>query len=482
MDSERSQHSKPVILDSLDRDGATVSGLEGNYRFIRLLGRGTMSSVYLAEQVSMARPVALKILSPTLASDPAFVERFMREARASARLNHPNIVSAIDFGEFDSRFFLAMEFVDGLPLSSVLARDGALEEKRVISIGLQVIAALSHAFSHNVIHLDVKPANIMIRKDGRVKLADFGLAIILDSPGAAEASRKAVGTPYYMSPEQVEGGKLDWRSDQFSLGASLYEAVTGQKPYQGNSVSDILVKRFFEKPEPAWKVRRSRAGRHFSAVLSKMLSRSPDARYQSFADLEKDFKLVTKGGKPQAARTSSSYAMSLPSGESWGALGGGSAVERVDAMLSVKRWNWLLYSSFIFLSVLVVYTMLHHRELVGPTMPRTVRPEYLKEVDELQTDRNNALRESWKGALRLLLRSESNPTPDNLRQAIYSYRLIAGNVEYKDSAYATAAKRRIEMLENRLLDMGETYFDMAVPDERRGGAAHMKPESQKGEQ
>ncbi len=318
MAPERKSETDPVILPSAR---PTVSGRGGNYRVIRLLGRGTMSSVYLAEQLSMARPVALKILSSALSGDQEFVDRFMREARASARLNHPNIVSAIDFGEFESRFFLAMEFIDGAPLSTLIMRDGALDEKRVLGIGRQAISALKHAAGHGVIHLDVKPANIMVRKDGSVKLADFGLAVILEHPGAAEASRKAVGTPYYMSPEQVEGGRLDWRADQYSLGASLYEAATGVKPFQGSSVSDILVKRFFEKPEPACRAGRKRASRYFSAVLAKMLSRSPEGRYASFDEMDADFERVAAGKKPLHAGMNLISQPNAPIASSWESFG-----------------------------------------------------------------------------------------------------------------------------------------------------------------
>lgn len=451
---ERSANPDPVILPSNRDSGATVSGIEGNYRVIRLLGRGTMASVYLAEQVSMARPVALKILSPTLAGDPTFVERFLREARASARLNHPNLVAAIDFGEVDSRFFLAMEFVDGMPLSELLARDGFMEEKRVVGIGLQVIAALRHASEHNVIHLDIKPANIMICKDGRVKLADFGLAMILDSPASAEASRKAVGTPYYMAPEQVEGGKLDWRSDQFSLGASLYEAVTGVKPFQGNSVSDILMKRFFEKPEPAWKIGRKKASRAFSAVLAKMLSRSPEGRYQSFADLENDFNRLKDGRKPEVARMTST-ASSLPSSSAWDSLGYAKVVERVDSMRRRRRWNWFIYSSLLFLSLLGLYVAMYAKELVGPTPPKIVADDLVMEAEQLPGDVRNVLRPAWEGALAQSMRAETDPTPENLRRAIYSCRLIATNRSYKNTAYAAAALRRIARMEELLVDMGE---------------------------
>ena len=443
------ERQDPVIVPSRE---PTVSGLGGAYKVVRLLGRGTMASVYLAEQLSMARPVALKILSPSLSSDSEFVERFMREARASARLNHPNIVSAIDFGEVDSRFFLAMEFVDGQALSSMLVRDGMLDEQQVIGIGLQVISALAHAQEHNVIHLDVKPANIMIRKDGRVKLADFGLAMILEHPGAAEASRKAVGTPYYMSPEQVEGGKLDWRTDQYSLGASLYEAATGVKPFQGNSVSDILVKRFFEKPAPAWRTGRRKTSRGFSAVLAKMMSRSPESRYRSFAELESDFNRIKAGRAPQYAKAASTA--SVPDASTWSSFGFGSIIGRVNALRRRRRWNWLLYSVVLFLLLLTVYTGLHARAFVGPTPPGEVNREMLTEAENIPPEISGRVHEAWSGTFSLLLRAETDPTPDNLIRALYSLRMFVANDDFSDTAYVARARRRIESLEAELRRLG----------------------------
>lgn len=439
---DRSHKTDPVILPS----SPTVTGLEGNYRVVRLLGRGTMASVYLAEQLSMARPVALKILSPALSKDPEFIERFLREARASARLNHPNIVAAIDFGEFDQRFFLTMEFVDGKPLSEMLARGGALEEKQVIGIGLQVISALEHAAEHGVIHLDVKPANIMICKDGMVKLADFGLAMILEHPGAAEASRKGVGTPYYMAPEQVEGGRLDWRSDQYSLGASLYEAVTGHKPFQGASVSDILVKRFFEKPEPAWRISRNKASRGFSAVLAKMLSRFPDGRYRTFDELRADFNRLKQGKKPQYAKMNFSSAHT-PSASAWDAFSGKGMIRRVDTIIWKRRLNWIICAGVLFLLLLCGYVGLHGRELMGPRPHRQVRYDLALEAENLPQNVGKKVGNAWRGAVKLMIRAENHPNLSSLRQATFAFRQIAGNSAYSDTAYATAAKRRVAYLD-----------------------------------
>ncbi len=451
MKYERHSKTDPIIVTSQE---PTVSSPEGgSYRVIRLLGRGTMSSVYLAEQTSMARPVALKILSPALAGDPEFVERFLREARASARLNHPNIVSAIDFGEFESRFFLAMEFVDGQPLSEMIS----LEEKRVVSIGSQVIAALEHANRHHVIHLDVKPANIMVCKDGWAKLTDFGLAMILDSPGVAEASRKAVGTPYYMAPEQVEGGKLDWRTDQYSLGASLYEAVTGVKPFQGNSVSDILVKRFFEKPEPAWKTGRKKVSKAFSAVLAKMLSRSPDGRYQSFKELRTDFERLAEGKRPIHAKMHLANSSSQPHASAWNSFGDDDVIDRVDHMIWQKRWSWLIYSCLLFLVLIAGYGLLHGRELVGPMPPSLVHEDRAHEAGVLPPNISDDIRGLWKSSMRLMIKAEQEPTVGNIRRAIFALRLIATNRDYADTAQARAAKNRIAFLERELIIRGAVY-------------------------
>lgn len=446
MAHHRSSGPEPGGFSSGNPAVPTISGPEGNYRAIRLLGRGTMGSVYLAEQVSMARLVALKILPPSLSSDPAFVERFLREARAAARLNHPHIVAALDFGEFESCYFLAMEYVDGLSLSALLTRDGPVEEGRVVAIGLQVISALEHAYSHNVVHLDVKPANIMIQKGDNVKLTDFGLAVILDTPGAAELSRRAMGTPYYMAPEQVEGGKVDWRTDQFSLGASLYEAVTGEKPFRGDTVSDILLKRFFEKPVPAWKVGSRLAGRSFSSVLAKMLSRSPDGRYQSFEELQDDFRRVQTGRKPVAGRLTSAISRAKPDNAFRDSFGYASVVSRVDEMLWKKRWTLIIYFCLFFIAVLGLYLLSRSR----PMPPRRIQENVLTQAEHLPPDVATPLRKDWNAAYQLFLRTELEPDSASARNAaLGGLRGVASNPKYAGTAYADEARRMVRALEEK---------------------------------
>ncbi len=441
----------PVIISSRHlAPRHSLPGLEHSYRMIRLIGRGTMSSVYLAEQLSMARLVALKILSPALAADKSFVERFLREARASARLNHPNIVTALDFGEIDNRFFLAMEYVDGITLAARLDSGAPMEEEEVVRVALQVLSALKHAASHHVIHLDIKPANIMIAKDDTVKLTDFGLAMLLDSPGGAEASRKAVGTPYYMAPEQVEGAKLDWRTDQYGLGASLYEAATGRKPFLGNSVSDILIKRFFEKPEPAWKVGKHKVSRGFSAVLSKMLSRSPDGRYQSFTDLENDLQLVLAGKKPLVAQINSMSGTSLPSASSLNSLGYSTVIERIDGMAWKRRRNWIVISSGVVLCLLATYAGLRAKTLLGPKPPTTDRAKIAVEAEVLPPDQYRAARDLWRKAIRGAIRAEKTTDTADIQWALQDFRSLTQNREFRDTVYFMASRQNVDYLERKL--------------------------------
>lgn len=430
------------IITSASKD---KTGLDDSYRMIRLLGRGTMSSVYLAEQLSMARPVALKILSPALAMEPAFVERFLREAKASARLNHPNIVTAIDFGEVDNRYFLAMEYISGETLAALIEREAPLGETRVVAIGHQVVLALEHAAQHNVIHRDVKPANIMICRDGRVKLADFGLAILADAPGVAESSRRAVGTPYYMAPEQLEGGMIDWRADQCSLGASLYEAATGHKPFPGKTVSDVLAKRLFETPLPAWRVNRH-ISRSFSQVLAKMMARSPDDRYQSFTDLKTDFERLASGLKPLQSKPDAHPSIRIYS-ESH--VGRRSTVVRakVEKFTAPRRWSVLSVVSLAVVLLLTFYGLAHWRELVGPRpLTRPDEQSAYADPDDVSFAKYREVRQAWVDANQSRLVAETRPSTGNYQQAVDAMQRLADDAAFAGTVYHSMAVAALEQL------------------------------------
>ncbi|MBI4615917.1 MAG: protein kinase [Planctomycetes bacterium] len=202
------------------------------YQILTLIGRGGMAKVYKAKQVNLDRLVAVKMLPPELTANERSVARFKQEALALARLNHPNIVTIHDFFQGEGRFFLAMEYVDGVPLSTLTQSEGRLPFRRALAIARQVLLGLAAAHAQSIIHRDVSPANIMVLENDLVKLMDFGIAVAQDRAQADDPGA-VVGTSNYMSPEQLFGTAIDWRCDLYGLGASMYQALSGVRPYEG---------------------------------------------------------------------------------------------------------------------------------------------------------------------------------------------------------------------------------------------------------
>ncbi len=234
------------VFDRLQREAKRVEGKEqiAGYRLLDRLGEGAMGAVYRAKQLSLDREVAVKVLDPELASNDEYVKRFMSEARAVARLNHTNIISGIDVGDADGIKYLVMEYADGMTVSSLLERGGALDEERALWVVLQMARALDHAHRNNLVHRDVKPDNIIITKDGVAKLCDLGLARLESAEGEAP---QRMGTPAYISPEQARGDvTVDERTDLYSLGATWFHMVTGRPPYTGNDAGAVLAKHLTE--------------------------------------------------------------------------------------------------------------------------------------------------------------------------------------------------------------------------------------------
>lgn len=216
----------------------------GDYRIIRRLGRGGMADVYLANQNSLNRKVALKVLKPELAKDATYVERFRREAQAAAGLRQANIVQIYEVGEKEGFYFISQEYVQGRNLKQYLGRHGAVESVMAINVLRQCSMALQEAGKHKVIHRDIKPENIMLSTNGEVKITDFGLARINNdsSKQALTQVGMTMGTPLYMSPEQVEGGNIDQRSDIYSLGVTAYHMLAGHPPFDGDNALSIALK------------------------------------------------------------------------------------------------------------------------------------------------------------------------------------------------------------------------------------------------
>jgi serine/threonine-protein kinase len=268
------------------------------------IGAGAMASVYKAKQLSLDRIVAIKILPKRLSEDPEFVKRFIKEGRAAAKLNHNNIVQAIDVGEFGGFHYFVMEFIDGKTVYDELAIRKVYSEADALNIIAQIARALDHAHAKGFIHRDVKPKNIMITRDGTAKLADMGLAREAGDADAAAAEKgRAYGTPYYISPEQIRGiDDVDGRADVYSLGATLYHMVTGRVPFEGDTPAAIMHRHLKEPIVPPDHIN-SEISTGLAEVVERAMAKDRSARYSSAADMLLDLERVARGEAPLMARS-----------------------------------------------------------------------------------------------------------------------------------------------------------------------------------
>lgn len=274
----------------------------GRYQIVAELGRGSMGVVYQGYDPVIGRTVAIKTMLTEGLGAQEFQEykaRFQREAQAAGALTHPNIVTVYDFGEDSGVLYLAMEFLEGKSLDKIVEAQNILPIETIIPMYEQVCGALDHAHSHKIVHRDIKPANIMILESGLVKVTDFGIAKMM-SLGMTQAGQ-ILGTPNYMSPEQVKGRQVDGRSDIFSLGVILYELVTGEKPFGGQNITTVIYKIINENPTPPRELDAT-IPLGLNYVVSKALAKNPDERYQTCRELAEDLKnYKTLGGTAPSA-------------------------------------------------------------------------------------------------------------------------------------------------------------------------------------
>ena len=280
---------RPKPASRLQRDPLVGTEIAGRFLVEELIGQGGMGKVYKARHLALEKTVCLKTLKPALLEDPTLVGRFEREAKASSRLNHPNVIAVLDFGRIgdEGTLYIAMEFVQGRDLRLVLRDEWPLGEDRLVHIMAQVLGALAEAHTHNVVHRDLKPENIMIeqRRDSPdfVKVLDFGIAKIMDadSPGLTR-SDVVCGTPQYMAPEQATGSALDARCDLYAVGVILYQLATGHLPFDGQNSMEVLTKHVNEAPVPP---RQRQPDAPISAAMEKLilhaLEKEPSARPQT---------------------------------------------------------------------------------------------------------------------------------------------------------------------------------------------------------
>ncbi|HSY75054.1 MAG TPA: serine/threonine-protein kinase [Dongiaceae bacterium] len=280
-----------------DISGTTL----GNYKLIRKIAQGGMGVIYEATQINLDRKVALKILTAELATRPEFLQRFEREAKSAASLNHPGIVAVYDFGEADGRRFIIMEFIDGENLSEYISKRGKIPVENALAIVEQAAQALKAAAEKSIIHRDIKPSNLMLTRDGRVKVADMGLAKVLTENSELTMSSVSIGSPHFIAPEQAGDSKnADHRVDIYSLGVTLLYFVTGKHAFDGDSPISVVLAHA-TKPLPTGADLGTELPEEVESLIRRMTAKNPDERYQTYDELLADLQLVQRGYLPMAA-------------------------------------------------------------------------------------------------------------------------------------------------------------------------------------
>ena len=262
-----------------------------NYRAITLIGSGTMGGVLQGWDVALEREVALKIISFELSSKQEFCDLFIKEARVVSRLNHPNIAQIYSIGTSNQILYYAMEFVDGETLKDVLNREGNLSSAKGLEYLLTSCETMDFLYHSGVVHRDIKPANIMLSTLGTLKLVDFGVAKVRDARSSSPLKKMVMGTPLYMSPEQIAGLTLDHRSDMYSLGATFYHAMCGTPPFASEDFKEILELHMKSPPLPL-RERNPKAAAPLCRIIEKMLAKDPNDRYKDFQTIVKELKTL----------------------------------------------------------------------------------------------------------------------------------------------------------------------------------------------
>jgi hypothetical protein len=289
-EAERGPEPEPEAANGTEAPAGRVIG---GYEIKKRIGRGGMGVVYLANQISLGRDVALKVLSARLTKDQTFVQLFIEEARAAGRLNHPNIVQVYDVASEGDRYFISMELMEQGSVEDELRREGKLSVERGVAIMLDAARGLQYAEGKKIVHRDIKPDNLMINADGVAKIADLGLAQSTHDRATGTGEEGILGTPHFIAPEQALGREVDARADIYSLGATFYRVVTGETPFKGSSAREIVLQQIHEDPQPVREVN-PEVPDDVAAVIEKMMRKDPDERHASAAELIEDLERVQK--------------------------------------------------------------------------------------------------------------------------------------------------------------------------------------------
>ena len=266
--------------------------LSGRYELEEIVGTGGMSVVYRAWDLKSDREVAVKVLRLEYLTDVDFVRQFNREAQAASKMSHPNIVGMYDVGQDGDTRYLVMEYVKGITLKELIRQKGQIRPQRAIQMTLKILAAIDHAHRNHIVHRDIKPQNILVDAEGRVKVADFGIARVVDS-ASNTGGGNVLGSVHYFSPEQARGAVADEKSDLYSAGVVLYEMVTGRVPFDGDTPMAVALKHIQEKPEPP-STHNPEVSKGLDEVILKALEKKPEDRYQSAAEMAADLKRALK--------------------------------------------------------------------------------------------------------------------------------------------------------------------------------------------
>jgi len=427
----------PATSDSggLDLD---LSGRQlGDYRLLRRLGRGAMADVYLAEQGSLRRQVAFKVLRRELAADDSYVRRFDGEAQAAASLVQANIVQIYEVGRVDGWHYIAQEYVEGQNVAQYLQRNGNLDVKLAMAVLRQVTAALCKAADRNIVHRDIKPENIMLAKSGEVKVADFGLARIGAGDEALKLTQVGItmGTPLYMSPEQVEGRPLDPRSDIYSLGVTCYHMLAGKPPFRGDTALSVALQHVRTQPERLENLRPDLPPA-LSRIIHKMLSKDPAERYQSPRELLLELRALKIEGMdlewPAELDELSSVEHAALGTAAWAATQRLQAVMRSQARKKERRW--IYYTAAAVLAAFAV----------GGGLQLLARGSFLLEVSPSSVAKATYFPDyldQWYDAVR------QDTSEFSFQERVAAYKnFIDWHKEPQAKSYVTLAKQRLAML------------------------------------
>ena len=279
--------------------------INDRYEIIKSIGEGGMANVYLAQDTILDRKVAVKVLRGDLADDEKFVRRFQREAINASSLSHPNIVEMYDVGEDKGKYFIVMEYVEGKTLKSLIKRRGALTLPEVIDIMLQITSAIAHAHESLIIHRDIKPQNVMILEDGRVKITDFGIAMALNSNELTQTN-SVMGSVHYLPPEQANGNGATVKSDIYSSGILMYELVTGKVPFKGDNAVEIAIKHMKDKI-PSVCTQNEEIPQSIENIILKASAKNPKNRYNSIVEMHDDLKTALNPDRANEPRVRYKY-------------------------------------------------------------------------------------------------------------------------------------------------------------------------------